>query len=195
MLLLVSASLATVLPWGNRIIQKKKDMKSLDDAYNFFIILDKTIRDVAKNGGEQSLTLDVPGIFEINPDTPSDSGHSYLNNTIQFYFQSRASNIAQGDWIPLNTPNNETTGVLGIDSPSVIFGRAEMQANEIDVKYLLWYRELDDQQGHVYKIVLNTTDNMKKVTTSGFLKIQRLGTDRTTVGGNEVMLTKINIIV
>jgi hypothetical protein len=190
--LLVSASVATILPWGTKVIQKKKDVKSLDDSYNFFISLDKAVRDVAKNGGEQTLDLDVPGVIEVYPNSSSDQ----FNNSITFYFRSKASNIAPGGWIPLNTPNTNETAVLSIDYPSVIFGKSEMGEDQITVRYRLWYRELYDKQtDHGYKIILKTTDGQKKATTSGFVKIQRLGSQTVMQGAKEMTYTNINIIV
>ncbi len=186
-ILIALAILALVLPWAMNMIQKKKDMKSLDDVYNFFQTLDKTIRDIAKNGGEETLNLKTTGIIEVY----SDSYSSPLNNSIMFTFYSKVSNIATGvGEIPLNTPNTNETATLGIDSPSVIFGNATMMDDRIRISYRLWYRTLNDSLGHAYKIVLNTTNDYQN-TTTGFLRIQRLGSE--TIG--DLTITKINIIV
>ena len=48
--LVALAAIALVLPWALTMVQKKKDMKNVDDVYNFFLKLDEVIRDVAKNG-------------------------------------------------------------------------------------------------------------------------------------------------
>ena len=186
---LVLAAVATVLPWATSVIQKKKDTKSLDDVYNFFQTLDETIRDIAKIGGEGSLKLNVPGRMTITPESFS----SVSNNSITFNFRSKVSNVAEGGWIPLNTPNANETATLGIDPPGVIFGKAEKTGNEIDVWYKLWYRKLKDPSSNqTYKIAINTTYNDEKSTTTGFLRIQRLGSE--TIGGN-LIITKIKIIV
>jgi hypothetical protein len=185
--LLILTSVATLLPWGSKVIQKKKDIKSLDDTYNFFLKLDNTIRDVAKNGGEQTLSLDIPGILEVHPENSPE----IFNNSIMFTFVSRASNIASGDWIPLNSPNTEEPGILGIDSPSVIFGRAEMSDN-INIYYRLWYRELQDKNtDHKFQIQLKTSNDEVISTSGGFVKIQRRGSS--TVG--DLTVTEINIII
>ena len=180
------ASIAFVLPWTYGMIQKRKDMKSLDDAYNFFKILDETIRSIAKNGGEESLRLEVPGLLSVYPESENDP----LNNSIVFIFQSKVSNIAEGEWIPLNTPNMNETATLGLDTPSVIFGRTTRVDDGIEIQYKLWYRKLVDPSGRGYEIVLNTTDNNKKSTSSGFLRIQRLGSS-----GKPLTTTEINIII
>ena len=183
---LVLGATVTVLPWANKMIEKRKDLKDLDDVYNFFNELDETIREIAKNGGEESLSLDVPGKLTIMPD----------DNIILFSFDSKVSNIAEGEYIPLNTPNMNETGTLGVDTPSVIFGKSEKQGNIMKIWYKLWYRELlDPLTNKAYKIKLTTTDGTQKSTNTGYLRIQRVGTTTTTQGSKTLTITEINIIV
>lgn len=188
-ILVVTAAMAMVLPWTYNMIQKKQDMKTLDDAYNFFQTLDATIRNIAQNGGEESLSLKIPGKLEVFPDSVNNS----LNNSIVFTTEGKVSFIALGDWIPLNTPNTNTTATLGIDSPSVIFGKAEQNGDKIVVQHKLWYRSLNDTNSNLYKIVLNTSTDDIVSTNTGSLRIQRLGSE--VVSGKSLTITKINIIV
>jgi hypothetical protein len=188
-ILIATAAMATVLPWAYNIIQKKEDMKSIDDIYNFFQTLDTTIRNIAQNGGEESLQLKVPGKLQVFPDSAS----SVFNNSIIFTTESKVSFIAEGGWIPLNTPNMNTTATLGIDTPSVIFGNANKTGNKITVQYKLWYRSLNDTSGHLYKIVLNTSNSNTISTTTGFVRVQRIGSEDVT--GKPLTITKINIIL
>jgi len=188
-ILIATAAIATVVPWTYNMVQKKKDLKSLDDVYNFFQTLDATIRNIAQNGGEESLRLNVPGKLEVFPDSTS----SEFNNSIIFMMESKVSLIAEGDWIPLNTPNMNKTATLGIDSPSVIFGRAEKSGDKINLRYRLWYRTLNDTSGHLYKIILNTSNGNTISTTTGFMRVQRLGS--MDVIGKPLTITKINIIL
>ena len=186
--LVALAAIALVLPWALTMIQKKKDMKNVDDVYNFFLKLDEVIRDVAKNGGEESLTLKVPGELTVYPDS---SNHPY-NNSITFSFLSKVSNIAvKVGEIPLNTPNQNSTATLGVDTPSVIFGKANLTDDSILIQYRLWYRTLVDVDGNKFKIVLNTSENSILNSTLGFIRVQRLGTR--TVG--DLTLTEVNVIV
>jgi len=184
-------TIALVLPWTYGMIQKKKDMKSLDDVYYFFQYLDETIRDVANNGGEETLILETPGAFTVYP----ESSNSPFNNSIVFNFTSKVSNIAQGDWIPLNTPNMNVTATLGIDTHSVIFGKAKKVGDQLSIEYRIWYRELYDAYGDGYAIHFNTTGNNIKTSTSGFLRVQRLGTKEINVAGKDLTITEIYIIV
>jgi len=189
-ILIATAAMAMVLPWSYNMIQKKQDMRSLDDVYNFFQTLDTTIRNIAQNGGEESLRIKIPGKFEVFP----DSVFHELNNSIMFTMESKVSFIAEGDWIPLNTPNINETATLGIDPPSVIFGKATRSGDKIVVQHRLWYRALNDTSGDLYKIVLNTSDDNTISTTTGFMRIQRLGSKKIT-NGKTLTITKINIIV
>ena len=192
---LVMGAMALVLPWTYNMIQKRKDMKSVDDIYSFFQLLDDTIRNIAINGGEESLEIKVPGQIIVYPDPSS----SYLNNSIIFSFRSLVSFIAECDptitppdcWIPLNTPNMNMTGTLGVDSPSIIFGKTERAEDKLDVQYRLWYRSLNDTPTHGYKIVLKTSNNQDKNSTVGFIRIQRIKS----TSSQSLTTTEINIIV
>jgi len=190
MLVLISLGiLGSVFPWAFSVIQKKKDSKSVEDVYNFFQKLDYTIINIARNGGEESLELKVPGIINVYP----DSLDSTLNNSIVFEFQSKVSNVANStSWISLNTPNANTSATLGIDKPGVIFGKSTLGNTDIIVYYRLWYRELEDKTtGNIYKISLTTSEDKEKESTQGFFRIQRLSSSQT---GN-LIKTQVNIIV
>lgn len=187
-------TIALVLPWTLKMVEKKMDLGTLDDVYNFFQNLDETIKYVEKHQGEESLTLNpqkAPGKFTVYPESFPHKD----NNSIIFEFKSKVSNVAEGYWIPLNTPNTNLTATLGIDPPSVISAKAERAGDEINVWYKIWYRQLDDQSGHGYRIVLNTTDNSKKSTTTGFLRIQWLKSRDVQVAGKTLTITEINILV
>lgn len=182
--------IGSVVPWANNMIQKKKDAKSVEDIYNFFQTLDSSIRNIAENGGEESLTLKVPGRFDIYPESLS----SPFNNSIIFSFTSKVSNIAVGDWIPLNTANQNLTAPLGIDPPSVISAKAQKNDDIMEVQYKLWYRELiDTVSNRKYKIVITTANDNQINTTTGFMRIQRLNSYY--IPSQSLTITEINIIV
>ena len=190
MVVLISLGiLGAVFPWASSVIQKKKDSKSVEDVYNFFQKLDSTIINIARNGGEESLELKVPGKINAYP----ESLDLVLNNSIVFEFQSKVSNVAESEtWIPLNTPNANASATLGIDKPGVIFGKSTLGDNKIIVNYRLWFRELEDKTtGNIYKISLKTSDNKIINSTQGFFRIQRLSSSQT---GN-LIKTQVNIIV
>ncbi len=190
MIVLISLGiLGAVFPWASSVIQKKKDAKSVEDVYNFFQKLDSTIINIARNGGEESLELRVPGKITVYPESLDPT----LNNSIVFEFQSKVSNVANStSWIPLNTPNANTSATLGIDKPGVIFGKSTLGDNKIIVYYRIWFRELEDKTtGNIYKISLTTSGDIEKESTQGFFRIQRLSSSQT---GN-LIKTQVNIIV
>ena len=190
MVVLISLGiLGAVFPWASSVIQKKKDAKSVEDVYSFFQKLDYTIINIARNGGEESLELKVPGKINVYP----ESLDSTLNNSIIFEFQSKVSNVAESEsWIPLNTPNANTSATLGIDKPGVISGKSTLDDSEIIVYYRLWFRELEDKTtGNIYKISLTTSEDNEKESTQGFFRVQRLSSSQT---GN-LIKTQVNIIV
>ena len=189
--LVMLAIVGGIYPWASSVIQKKKDSKTVEDVYGFFQKLDSTIIDIARNGGEESLELKVPGLIKVYP---NGLPNNPLNNSIIFIFQSRVSNVAgTTEWIPLNTPNANITGTLGIDKPGVIMANSTVGNNNIDIWYRLWYRELrDPETGKTYKINITTADQDVKSTSYGFLRIQKLGS---TTFGDNLITTEINIIV
>lgn len=182
----------TVFSWAINVIQKKKDSKSLDDVYKFFQDLDLTITNIARTGGEESVKIEVPGIITVYPEKYPDIT---LNNSIMFEFNSKVSNVAALDqWIPLDTPNSNTSATLGIDKTSVIFAKANQQNEGINIWYRLWFRELEDKSFNKrYKIILNPSEVVQKTTNKGFLRIQRLET--TSRDNGNLIITQINIIV
>ena len=183
--------IGTIFPWASSIIQKKKDAKSVEDVYSFFQRLDSTIVNIARNGGEESLELKVPGKITIYPESYSDIS---LNNSIIFMFESQVSNVADSiSWIPLNTPNANTSATLGIDKPGVILANSTLGDDKITIWYRLWFRELEDKTTlKKYKIILTTSDDGVKESTQGFMRVQKLGSFEES--GN-LIKTEVNIIV
>jgi len=179
---IAAATLATVVPWATLTIQKKKDAKSVNDIYDFFQSLDADIREIAKNGGEKSLKINVPGKLTISPDS----------NSIVFLFSSKVSNVGGEDWIPLNTVNINEIGILGVDKPSVIFAKATENANFLEIEYKLWYRTLNDTSlNKAYIIDLKTSDGQDQSTTSGYMRIRKLGSTEL----DNLITTEVNIII
>ncbi|MBU5687785.1 MAG: hypothetical protein QW474_00575 [Candidatus Aenigmatarchaeota archaeon] len=183
------AAIATIMPWSINMIQKRKDAKATDDAFNFFILLDSKIRNIAQNGGEESLQLNVPGKLTVYPSVIFGEN----NNSINFVFTSKIANIASNEWMCLSSNCNETA-TLGIDSFGVIFGKVKKQNDYMTIEYKLWYRDLiDREKNQKYRIIINTTNNEIKSTTTSYLRIQKLRSY--TVINQSLTITEINIIV
>jgi len=178
MIFVVASGLtATAIMWGIPLIQKKQDVKNLDDVYNFFVTLDQKIRSVTKGGPEETLSINVDGILTLYP---YDYNDPILNNSITFTFLNKVSNIAVTDppeWIPITTGNTKEApeAILGIDPPSVIFGKTQKSEPSLEVTYRLWYRGLQNpERNEVSKIILKREDGSsdKLSSTSGFIRVK-----------------------
>jgi len=101
-IVLVSLTIVgSVYPWASSVIQKKKDSKSVDDIYNFFNQLEKTIVDIARNGGEESVELKVPGRITVYPESVGSE-----ENSIVVEYNSKVSYVAEtAERYHLNTPD------------------------------------------------------------------------------------------
>ncbi|MEM5878292.1 MAG: hypothetical protein QXF12_05430 [Candidatus Aenigmatarchaeota archaeon] len=181
------AAVATITPWSLNMIQKRKDAKAVEDVFNFFFLLDSKIREVAVNGGEQTLMIKVPGKISVYPYISEQA----TSNNITFSFTSKVSNVALNEWISF-TPNKNKTATLGVDSFGVIQARAQRQRDYMKMDYNLWYRDLLDRQANrLYRIKLSTINDQVVQSTTGFIRIQR-GEITTTQG---LTITEVKIII
>jgi hypothetical protein len=148
--------LGTALMWGMPLINKQQDKGRIDRITNYFdrensnSILRK-IDFVANNGGQDTISLDVDGIWTVHPwdeATPS-------NNSIDFQTFSLVSDIAinstanQVGWVAL-TPGGSCpprSGIVGLDPRYVVCAVAWPYQNGYNVKYRIWFRELDENTG------------------------------------------------
>ncbi|MDI6798555.1 MAG: hypothetical protein QMD12_00960 [Candidatus Aenigmarchaeota archaeon] len=145
LIIIIAISLAaTAYMWGIPLIQKRQDMAIVERVYSSFDknnanSLTRKIEFIANNGGEDTFTLDVNGIWILYP--ADSQGES---NSIYFTFRSRASNLATNiNWIPLSSANTNPTATVGIDDPSVVFGRADSSEGAYNITYKLWFRQLN----------------------------------------------------
>ncbi|MCX8178986.1 MAG: hypothetical protein N3D75_04125 [Candidatus Aenigmarchaeota archaeon] len=181
------AAVATITPWSLNMIQKRKDAKAVEDVFNFFFLLDSKIREVAVNGGEQTLMIKVPGKISVYPYRDDQA----TSNNITFSFTSKVSNVALNEWISF-TSNKNKTATLGVDSFGVIQARAQRQRDYMKMDYNLWYRDLLDRQANrLYRIKLSTMNDQVVHSTNGFIRIQR--GEITTAQG--LTITEVKIII
>jgi hypothetical protein len=203
---------STAYMWGMPLIQKRQDSALVDRAYGFFDrnnfnSLVKKIEYVAKNGGEDTFTLDISGIWILYP-CPSSDGLGCScgaaepcnseNNSIQFSFPSRASNIAvNSNWVPINSPNPSYFGTLGIDDVSVVLAKSESAGDGFNITYKLWFRELNESLNIGYKVDIMPSGTPGITTSVGkSLRISNAGTSTiTTSGGKTLIITEIKIFL
>jgi hypothetical protein len=154
LIVIISLSLvASAYTWGNYLIEKNKGTTIIERVEKYF---DRTIpssvasriEEVAVSGAEITFSLDVDGIWTLNPCSDSTISSSCIgsdinNNTITFSFRGKATDIKpNAGWIPDNCGIG--IGLLGKDPPSVVCKRADTSGDSYNTTYKLWIRELDD---------------------------------------------------
>jgi len=154
LIMIISLSLiASAYAWGMYLIEKRKSSTIVERVAKYFDrsnvnSIASRIEDVAVSGAEVTFTLDVDGIWTLNPcsDKATSSnciGNNADNNTITFSLSAKSSDVKEGGgWIP-NTCGSGV-GLLGKDTPSVVCKRADSSSGYYNITYKLWIRELDD---------------------------------------------------
>lgn len=148
----------TAFLWAKPIIQKRQDTTLVERALKSFDrsnvnSITSKIESVARNEGEDTFTIDVDGLFVIHPST--EIGPE--NNSLQFSITSSVTNVAEGrDWVAISSGNTNPVGILGVDDPSVVFGRADTISGDLkNVTFKSWFRVLNDTSTNTgYKIAL-----------------------------------------
>jgi len=136
----------TAYMWGLPLIQKRQDAAVAERVYNYFYqknqnddSLSSKIEYVASNGGEDTFSLDINGIWIIKPD----------ENSVSFTFFSRASNVGSSIWIPLTSGATcpPSSGTIGVDRPSVVCTKADTLFDGYNITYKVWFRQLNVSSG------------------------------------------------
>lgn len=143
--------------WGIPLIQKRSDTTLVERTYKTFDVnnersITKMIKFISNHGGEDIVSLDTKGIWFLYPSTDANPE----NNSIQFSFQAKVSNLAvdQG-WIPLSSGNTNPIGTFGFDESYVVFGRADAAPGGYNITYKTWFRSLNiTSTNKIYSIIL-----------------------------------------
>ena len=156
LIFVVTLSVVTsVYMFGIPLIEKNKDMATLERAEDFIKSLNIKIKGVA-NGGSDQIEFNLPGLFVFNE----------TNENIQVVLKTTGTKYAEGGWISLSM-GNKTTGRWGIDEPEIIEVRSIKLANKKYIStFRLKYRQLDAQQKS-YKISLASAPGGSLVTGEG----------------------------
>ncbi len=156
LIFVVTLSVVTsVYMFGIPLIEKNKDMATLERAEDFIKSLNIKIKGVA-NGGSDQIEFNLPGLFVFNE----------TNENIQVVLKTTGTKYAEGGWISLSM-GNKTTGRWGIDEPEIIEVRSIKLANKKYIStFRLKYRQLDAQQKS-YKISLASASGGSLVTGEG----------------------------
>jgi hypothetical protein len=182
--------------WGMPLIQKRQDTALVERAAKHFDrsnvnSLPKKIEYIYQNGGEETFTIDIDGLWSLYPSTDNN----VENNSIQFSFVSRVTNIAVDEgWVPLSTSNTDPIVSIGED-PSVVFGRADSSGSMYNITFKTWFRELDKSPTEGYKIIL-TRDTAGPLRSTGkSVRISRGSVTPVTQSGKTLIITEIKILL
>ncbi|HKZ45495.1 MAG TPA: hypothetical protein VJ343_02210 [archaeon] len=208
-IIIIAISLvSTAYMWGMPLIQKRQDTALSDrvgkffDPNNYNSII-KKIEYIAKNGGEDTFNLDVDGLWTLFSCPSADgisecscdvltTGCNTENNSVQFSFFSRVTNIAydQG-WVSLSATNTGGIGTVGIDNTFVVWAKAVKSGEGFQITYKIWFRELDESPTKGYKIDL-VSPSGKSISSGKAIRISNEGTKYISVG-KELIITKIKL--
>lgn len=199
--------------WGIPLIRKRQDTALVERAYkafdrNNFNSLVRKIEYIYKNGGEDTFTLDINGVWTLYPCPSIEGGGctcdstspcNAINNSLRFtFFSSTMSNIAVGKgWVPLSSPNIDPIGTVGVDDPSVVLARADKYGDGFNITYEIWFRELDESPTKGYKIGLvdpNPGGPVVKSSSGKSLRISR-GAIRQISDGKILIITEMKIFL
>jgi hypothetical protein len=177
--------------WGLPMIQKKQDEALAERVSNYFNqnnenSLPSKIKFIADNGGEETFSLDVSGLWTLNT----------TENSISFTFFNKVSNIGSATWISLTSGAScpPSTGTVGIDKPSVVCARADTLADGYDITYKIWFRQLDESGGtRGYKISLIQHPGGPAASTGNSVRIFR-GDVKTVTDVKTLIITEIKIL-
>ncbi len=102
----------SVYLWGVPLIQKNKDIATLENSEKFVRSLNNKIKFIANNGGRDQTRIDLPGIFRFTSNS----------NSIELVVDTQGTIYATDAEIPLgkNAVCAAVTGVFGLDDPDTI---------------------------------------------------------------------------
>jgi len=198
----------TAYTWGLPLIQKRQDSALVDRTFSYFNednvnSLVKKIESIARNGGEETLAVDVNGIWVLHPCNDAGvsgcvSGYDFENNSLHFSFFSRVSNTGANEgWIALSGAEScpAGTATLGSD-PYIACVRADSVAGGYNITYRVQFRELDESAQRGFKIELFPTLSGLTTSTSKSLRISRGNVYSQDVGsGKTLIITEVKILL
>jgi len=198
----------TAYMWGLPLIQKRQDSALVDRTFSYFNednsnSLVKKIESIAKNGGEETFSVDVNGVWILYPCRDAGvsgclSGYNFENNSLHFSFFSRVSNMGTNEgWIALSSTEPCPAGAASLGSdPYVVCVRADSVAGGFNITYRVQFRELDESAQRGFKIVLLPTLSGLTTSTSKSLRISRGNVYSQDVGGGKTLIiTEVKILL
>ncbi len=174
--------------WGLPLIQKNKDIATLESAEKFMLNLDNKIKSISNSGGRGEVKINVPGILAFD------------GNALILVIETQGTQYAKNAMIPLGKNDcNVETGVWGSDEPDTfcVYSQ-EMSENEFNTTYILGFIQLDTKISseikgpESYRILL---DGLPSRGGEGrTVLIENMGAEKESLqGGRSMVKTKISI--
>ncbi len=175
------AIVASVFFWGLPLIQKNKDISTLNNAESLMKNLNNKIKYIANNGGKEQFKITVPGTLSFDGDE------------LVFLAYTEGTIYAVGAGIPIGKNScGGDIGDWGKDDPEVLCVTAQKLGEQnFRQSYNLRYKRLDTTNINSYKILLQGSSssggNGKTVI------IENKGTSEGEVDGRNLISTIISI--
>lgn len=194
----------TAYTWGLPLIQKRQDQAVVDRTSSYFNqdndnSLTKKIESIAKNGVEDTFSVDVNGLWILKAcdDIGTCGSNNDESNSLTFSIFSRVSNTATNQgWITLSSAETcpPQIGSLG-QNPYVVCVRADSYANGYNITYKVQFRELDANPTNGFKIILLPQISNLNTSTSKSLRIIRGNVYTTSLSGKTLIITEVKILL
>jgi hypothetical protein len=173
--------------WGLPLVQKNKDIATLESSENFMVNLKNKIKTVANNGGREELIINVPGILIFD------------GSSLNLVVDTQGTQYAKGATIPLGRNEcNLQTGVWGLNEPETfcVFSE-EIGESKFTTTYTLKFVQLDtiisDQIKGPESFTIDTTGTSSRGGEGKTVLIENTGTERQSVGDSTLVKTKVSI--
>lgn len=171
--------------WGVPLIQKNKDISTLENSEDFVRNLNNKIKNVANSGGRDRLIINIPGLVTFDG--------SEINLIVDTEGVIYASNAE----IPLDiNPCAMTTGTFGIDDPEVLCVKSQkISDRSFRTTYTLKYIILQSNET-IRDFQINLTGGLQTGGLDNTVIIDNKGGTSSVVNGRTLIkaLVEINII-
>ncbi len=196
--IIATGLVSTAYLWGVPLIQKQQDTALVDRVYDSLNPANanspaRIMQNVLNFGGEQVYTAPTDGSWALSDYT--------ANNSLQFSFSARVSNLANNTWVSLipgvtcgpdGLVNTSLTYYLGTDTSYAVCGTSALKAGgAYAISYKISFHDLLDQaSGKTYRVQL-TKAGTSTVSSFKSIKVSR-GTPY--VSGSTV-ITPLNVLL
>lgn len=174
---------SSVYFWGLPLIEKNKDISTLENSESWIRELNDRIKYVANHGGRDRLRVTVPGTIKV----------STLSNSITLETKTKGSIYAVGAKIPLSkNVCAGFSGTWGIDEPSTICVEPQQVEDHYLHKYELQFLTL---QGIVQNYRLELTGKNAIGTEQSTIVMESKGSSVVSENGKETVKTFVEITI